>query len=361
MNNECPRCRGCAERGYHFCTACGRYLEDVYGGVRAETPDPARGESAPPQEKTQRSFLELILLTVCIVVMAVAAFEVITLMVHFPDISFTLSGVSLGFIVIVPFPHAIFFLGGFALQAYWMFIAMIILTCAMTVIRGLLNAIRNSEGATKPCAAEKTAAFWICVSLCAVYAANFIITFITLASGSEVEAPDLGSKLETMFLLADAAVWEEIVTRVLYIGVPMAAISFIATWKKESLRCLLGGFGMSKAAVALIILSGIIFGLAHYPGWEDQAWKVASAGIMGAFLGYIFVRFGLYASILLHFINNYLQSFEWMGAGGLTVIVSLLLLATGFIALIYILLRVLDSKESIAALPLFRNGYVKDE
>jgi hypothetical protein len=61
-----------------------------------------------------------------------------------------------------------------------------------------------------------------------------------------VSTPDLGSNTEQMFSLANAAVWEEIITRVLYIGLPMAVISLIATKKLDSLKCLFGGFGMSR-------------------------------------------------------------------------------------------------------------------
>jgi membrane protease YdiL (CAAX protease family) len=122
----------------------------------------------------------------------------------------------------------------------------------------------------------------------------------------------------------------------------------------------MGGFGMSKIAIILIIISGIIFGLAHYPGWDDQVWKVASAAIGGIFFGYLFVRFGLYAAIFMHFITDYLSSFNWMGVGGLSIIVSFLLLGTGFIAIFYIIRRLWDHRTTIGGLPLFRVGKTEE-
>jgi membrane protease YdiL (CAAX protease family) len=145
----------------------------------------------------------------------------------------------------------------------------------------------------------------------------------------------------------------------MFIGVPMMLISFAVTRKKESLRCLLGGFGMSTTAVVLILISGVIFGLAHSSGWDGQAWKILTTAIMGIFLGYLFVRFGLYAAILLHFITDYFQAFYWMGVGALGGLASLLLLGIGLVSLIYIMLRLARSKEAIASLPAFRNEHVR--
>jgi membrane protease YdiL (CAAX protease family) len=86
---------------------------------------------------------------------------------------------------------------------------------------------------------------------------------------------------------------------------------------------------------------------------------VLTAAIMGGFLGYMFVRFGLYASILLHFITNYLSSFDWMRADILGIIVTLALLGIGFVSLGYIIHRVRKSKDAINSLPTFKNGFIK--
>ncbi|MCL2295712.1 MAG: CPBP family glutamic-type intramembrane protease [Methanomassiliicoccaceae archaeon] len=350
MPDECPRCAEFKTRGKTFCGACGRYL----GG-----PERDPGQSSGSAKRS--SLLEHIILAVTIVIMAIAVFEAITLMINFPDVSSILTGGRLNLILIVPFPVAVYSISGFVLQLYWALIAMVIIVCVIIAIQKLVIKARGPGGITGPGAAEDTAAFWVCISLSAMLLINIIVTFLTMASGSDVNVPDFGDEVEQMFGMANAAFWEEIIARVLYIGIPMVFISLIVTKKKESLKCLFGGFGMSKTAIVLIIISGIIFGLAHYPGWDDQLWKVVTAGLMGIFLGYIFVRFGLYASILLHFINDYLLSFTWMGMDGLLVIVTFLLLGAGFVALIYILMRALGSKEAIKTLPLFKNGFVKNE
>ena len=381
MNEECPRCTEYKMNGKLYCGACGRYLgdsEQIDGGCprcawyKAEENfycgacgrylgTMGYPQTQSPDAEKRPSFIELILLTVCIAFMFIAVFEAITLAVHFPEIFSFLANARLNMILILPFPVAVFSISGLALQMYWTFVVTIIIACVIITIQKLMVKARSSGGITKLGAAEDTAAFWICVSISAMFMINFIVTVLTMASGSDVNVPDFGNKIEQMFGMANAAFWEEIITRVLYIGVPMVFISLFITGRNESYRCIFGGFGMSKTAVVLIIISGVIFGLAHYPGWDDQIWKVITAGLMGMFLGYVFVRFGLYASILLHFINNYLSSFDWMGVGGLLVIVSLLLLATGLIALIYILMRANNFGGSAAALPSFKNGYVKKD
>ncbi|MCL2032240.1 MAG: CPBP family glutamic-type intramembrane protease [Methanomassiliicoccaceae archaeon] len=364
MSNGCPRCGEYAADGKSFCGACGSPL----GGINTERPHqgpvsggPARSYQPAGSGRIQPGPVEIFLVMVCIFFLFIVIFETITMFIHSPDIFSFLSDKSLSFFVLVPLPKVIFSLGGLALQIYWAAVVSIILSCVVTTVQKLIEAARSPGGITKPGIIEGTAALWVSVLFCAMFAISFIVLLVQFMIGSDATTPDFGSKIEQMFLLADAAVWEEIVTRLLLIGVPMAVISLIITKKKESLKCLLGGFGMSMTAFILIIVSGAIFGLAHYSGWDDQAWKVLTAGITGAFLGYVFVRFGLYASILMHFATNYLSSFDWMGVSWIGGVMVLLIVVAGFAALLYIIMKLAGSRESIDSLPIFWNGYAKKE
>lgn len=352
MSDECPKCRWYAADGKPFCGACGRSLS----GFESDHPFAQRNQNTVPN-KTQSGLAGQILMAACILIIFIAFFEVLTLLVHSGEIFGFLSNKTLGFFIIIPTPYVVFHLQETVLQEYWVLVVLIIVSCAAAAIWKFIETIKSSHGFEDPDAVENTAVFWVSVSLAAIMAVNFVVTFIVLASGSDITVPDFGDKIETMFLVADAAVWEEVVARTLYIGVPMMFISLLAG-KKGALRCLLGGFGMSMTAAVLIIISGVIFGLAHYSGWDDQAWKVLTAGIMGMFLGYVFVRFGLYASILLHFMTNYLSSFDWMGVGGLEIFVTMLLLGLGFIALFYILKRLWGYRGN-DTIPILHNDYIK--
>jgi uncharacterized membrane protein YvbJ len=72
MNDGCPKCREYAMSGSSFCGACGRNLR--YGGASNATKE-------NKSESSKRGLSSVILQIVCVVVIAVAVFEVITLVI----------------------------------------------------------------------------------------------------------------------------------------------------------------------------------------------------------------------------------------------------------------------------------------
>lgn len=118
------------------------------------------------------------------------------------------------------------------------------------------------------------------------------------------EAP-LGANL---VVLAHASVWEELVTRVLFLGLPLLVIHALGrgTVERPAYRYLLGGrFTIDGPALTLVFFQAAEFGLAHAPGWD--LWKVPSAFIVGLGSGFLFLRYGLAASVALHFLLDYLS------------------------------------------------------
>lgn len=106
-----------------------------------------------------------------------------------------------------------------------------------------------------------------------------------------------------MVLLAEASVWEEIVTRVMFIGLPL--MLFAGRGQKWSKRVvgLLGGQGkFGNGEVILVLVSSSIFGLAHI-GWGP--WKVVPTFVSGALFGYLYIKVGLHAAIAMHFLFDY--------------------------------------------------------
>lgn len=339
MTDGCPRCSEYTEKGSLYCGACGRPL------------DPG------PSEQNSDRFVKGLLFATAILIALVLLVELIALIINTPGIVGFLSGKVVSFPVLVPFPKVVFTLSGLAAQLYFVVVVVSIIVCAAYAMMKFVKTVQASSDPVVSSEVRSTALSWVGIVVSAMILVNFVIVFIAIMMGEEIVVPPLGDKLEQMFLLADAAFWEELVTRLLYIGVPMTIISLIVTRKRESLKCLFGGFGMSTAAIVLIIVSGVIFGLGH-TGW-DQLWKIFATGIMGIFLGYVFVRFGLYATILIHFVTNYLSAFDWLGVGGFQIIVTLGLLALGAVALGYVMVKLFRSKDDLNALPLFKNGYIK--
>jgi len=161
------------------------------------------------------------------------------------------------------------------------------------------------------------------------------------------------------FDLLNASVYEELAFRVLLMGVPMAVGSLIVRVMEVnraggtgrgtttpgrhilgSLRYLVGG-RVSRGATretllaswAVLLASAVVFGAAHMPGWGW--WKVVPSFIAGLAFGYLFLRHGVTAAILAHFVNDYLSSLTWIGVGGdaLAIFIGLLFLAVAIAGL----------------------------
>lgn len=67
---------------------------------------------------------------------------------------------------------------------------------------------------------------------------------------------------------------------------------------------------MNNTAVFFIIVSAAIFSYAHLDGWD--AFKLAPTFVTGLALGYLFVKYGVHASIMLHFLIDYLTAPSWV-------------------------------------------------
>jgi len=143
---------------------------------------------------------------------------------------------------------------------------------------------------------------------------NLLYILGVWVAGSVATAPNLegGNFRSLLFLLANAAVYEEIVVRVLLLGLPLLIVK---GWQQRKLtRGTLkkylwgGGIELGKVELTVVGLSSVIFGLAHVvSGWGW--WKFGQATLGGVILGYLFLRVGLHSSIALHFVIDYLSVF----------------------------------------------------
>jgi len=139
---------------------------------------------------------------------------------------------------------------------------------------------------------------------------SYVYIFMLEFMGRGIETPEEFVERpvwQRVFGLTQAVVWEEIVVRVAYIGLPMV-IYALAKGKKNFTRYLLGGFGFKERySVMLVLISSIIFALAHLPGWNWDPFKALQVFPAGIFIGYLFVKDGLHSAILIHFIWNFLS------------------------------------------------------
>lgn len=176
--------------------------------------------------------------------------------------------------------------------------------------------------------------------------------------GIAPEAPPFFSEAPEWFVLysiVNAAVWEEFATRFLLIGLPMALAAFVtrlphvvfralgpstgrARYLAGSFKYLLGGQvreSSPRAALlvggGLVLVSAAIFAYLHVPSWG--AWKFVDTFLAGLALGYLFLRHGILASILLHLSINSLGILVSV-AGGATNLGGAFLVGILYLALV---------------------------
>lgn len=249
-----------------------------------------------------------------------------------------------GFDLILITPVIIRFLtvsGYFLLVFYFFLIGAIVSSCTWvfaTSIRGF-----SKELSMAAVSRDHSPLFETCGLLFATLFFSVLVALLFRTTASDV--PSTGTLQESLFQLADASVWEELIVRVLLIGLPLLLVNLLRrnrTYKWHS-YLLGGGFTIGTPEAILIVFSAAIFGIAHYAGgWG--AWKIIPASAGGLAFGYLFLRFGLAASIMLHFATDYLgMPIEVFNSNGLSLITGvgiLLWLGFGVIFFSYYLTRI---------------------
>ena len=137
-----------------------------------------------------------------------------------------------------------------------------------------------------------------------------IINFIQESFGIVTTPPFGGNSLIQFFYVSLAPLLEEFVFRIILIGIPLfvlysgrASIRYFVKclWSPSSLNIL-----DSKKAILLIIFIGISFGFAHIAfsdSWSEGKFAQATAG--GIILGWVYLRYGIVVSLLIHWATNY--------------------------------------------------------
>lgn len=205
--------------------------------------------------------------------------------------------------VLVPELVSVGTLEGLGLQAFWIILVAVLLASAYLVARQTLPAV-SRRGWENGKRLWKTPLCWIAVLLCADILLNLVIGFLFFDEAlGNTAGLTTGFNGQSLISFANAAVWEEIICRLVYIGIPMAVVAALCR-RRDFPKYLIGGFGMSRLALVLIVVSAAIFGFAHQSGWGD--WKILPTFLSGLALGYLYVRFGIHASVLFHFAVDYL-------------------------------------------------------
>jgi hypothetical protein len=246
--------------------------------------------------------------------------------------------------IILPLPNPIVDLvdlTGPAFAAYQVFLVVSITVCFVWMVYKSYKPFQE-ELAFKTPQEGHSPLYTIGTVFFAVLAFNAAYVIILSIFQVQMNTPDFGSKELWQLLhgLASASVWEELVSRVLLIGVPLLVIDSLMKRRKKTRSYFLGGgFELGGKELVLIFASSGIFALGHIVYWD--AWKILPSWVAGIAFGYLFLRLGLYASIMLHFTIDYLTiPMEVSGSVLVTLLLGLVLLLWEVLGGIYLVVYV---------------------
>ncbi len=182
-----------------------------------------------------------------------------------------------------------------------------------------------------------------------------VYTTILLMFTVEQEVPDFEAMplWEQLHAFAEASVWEEVLSRIFMLGIPLM-IYHLWTGRPEPNRwryVVGGGMTIDTAVFVLIVFQALMFALAHVAGWD--LWKVLPTMISGIAFGYLFVKKGLWASIVLHFTFDYLGMTapalaQWgIPVEGAMLVAYLLFTATGLVVLVHYLVIIIREGPAV--------------
>ncbi len=343
--NNCTVCGSAVPDKGYFCPNCGT---PIAGAQPTFVPVPVTWTGHPAYRGEVRTQIRpvlkaigaiLIISLIIVLVLEVAALidgaNLVAPAIFDENWSYTLY-------VIVPFLVHIASLSGNALLGYYLFlICAIVLSVAWVLINSAKGLAKEIQMKGEP---KNHSALFDVGGL--LFATSFFSVVVALIFSGTRSTPTIGTLSEALLVLASASVWEELVARVLLIGVPLLIIHLVLHRRAALHRYLVGGgFKIGLPETVLIAVSGLMFGYAHYDGgWG--LWKIAPAAVAGFALGYLFVRHGLVAAILLHFATDYLTMpgdvFNSIGLQGAIGLTTLVWIGAGAVFFVYFTLRVLE-------------------
>jgi membrane protease YdiL (CAAX protease family) len=190
-----------------------------------------------------------------------------------------------------------------------------------------------------------------------------LINFIQEEFGI-VTVPPLGENdLIQFFYVSLAPLLEEFGFRLILIGIPLFVIYSHKSSAKYFIKCLWNPSTLhiydSKKAIFLIVFVGIIFGFAHIAlgeSWSEG--KFAQAAASGIILGWVYLRYGFVASLLIHWATNYFifsYVFAMSEITGISVesaishsmisTLEIILVVTGIVSIAIVIMNFFNSKK----------------
>lgn len=316
---DCPDCEEWRSKGARFCGSCGQRFE----------------ENASRPSVGLRDVLWLLVYAGILLGLVVFVCNYVYLAINFAHLSEIVADVKVSFTVYFGLWHwRLFYYSGVWILVE-LLVCIIVETASLAYAMSRLWKIHKDSPTDYDAHLTSGMGASIAVMSITVFI-SILSTLITLIVAGTVPDTSWMDDYDRVFLQYDltcAGVIEEFQFRILYIGLPMVAIGYAFRKGAKSWQYILGGFGMNKAALIFLIISSVLFGLAHYDGWGWS--KIPMAAIAGFAYGYLYCEYGLYAPILAHTVTDTMIAVTYMlGLGGL---VTLAYIGLGLVMLIWVI------------------------
>ena len=338
----CDGCDRSRAMGYKFCIKCGQNFADE-AMVPVHT---AENKEGIFKESTLR---QLVVPSMAVLVIAILTGLVIMLL----DFNATLDYVKGEVVDIWVWLLTMFKLVKLtdaASQGFYVFLAVVLIASSVLVLWDSKEFFRPGEGYFDRI--DRTPLFWLGLLFGAVLFLEIVLSgfFSLIGMGIEIPGGLLDMTLEeALFKLSEAAVWEELMFRMLLFGVPVTIVA-IACREKGALRYLFGGFGSSKLTITFLIISSVLFALAHVDSWGVSKFFTVILG--GFMLGYVYMRFGIHVAIVCHMINDFSMVWTLGAGGGFSGLLLLAILGLGALNLPLLFKKTVKGIRNVKNLPL---------
>lgn len=246
-----------------------------------------------------RAYVAFVGILAALWVMMMAIDIAMTLYLYQPNFA-SLTTIKFPIFVIVPLPFVLLVLPG-TFTAIWIGVVAGVVTAFFAII--LFKSIHKFESSSLFGMGEFFA-LNLFLSIVYIYTIEFL--------GYPIKSPISPSPADfalNFVSLTNAGLYEELIARVAYIGIPLFlyyAWSYNGRRSPSRPRNLKwwriiwgGGYKFGKPEIVVLVVSSLIFGFAHVSSWDLS--KVPQAALGGFLLGALYLRFGLYADVLFHF------------------------------------------------------------
>ncbi len=146
----------------------------------------------------------------------------------------------------------------------------------------------------------------------AYFVLSIIIDWIQRMFEISIGDPLLDNPLLSFFYITAAPLNEEILFRIVFLGVPLSLVlvryksSLMSTLLHPGKNVSVESDGIRALILLIIFLNSAFFGLSHVVfGGDYGIGKITQATMGGLFLGWLYYRYGIVTSIIFHWISNY--------------------------------------------------------